>query len=74
VLDSGDGIADDELPFIWERYYKSGKKHKRSVTGTGLGLSIVKKIIELHAGVCGVTSKKGEGSIFWFEINLAEES
>jgi len=68
VTDHGDGISDDELQFIWDRYYKSGKAHKRPVTGTGLGLSIVKKIIQLHGGTCGVTSEIGKGSTFWFEL------
>jgi signal transduction histidine kinase len=68
VTDSGEGIAEKELPYIWDRYYKSGKKHKRAVTGSGLGLSIVKKIIELHGGRCGVSSELGRGSVFWFEV------
>ena len=68
VTDHGEGISDDELPVIWDRYYKSGKAHKRAITGTGLGLSIVKKIIEMHGGTCGVTSEVGKGSTFWFEI------
>ena len=68
VTDHGEGILEEELPLIWDRYYKSGKAHKRAVTGTGLGLSIVKKIIQLHGGTCGVLSEPGKGSTFWFEI------
>jgi signal transduction histidine kinase len=68
VIDTGEGIAEADLPFIWDRYYKSGKAHKRAVAGTGLGLSIVKKIIELHGGVYGVSSEIGKGSTFWFEL------
>ena len=71
VTDQGEGIAEDDLPFIWDRYYKSGKTHKRALTGTGLGLSIVKKIIELHGGTYGVTSSIGKGSTFWFRIETA---
>ena len=70
VTDSGCGISEDELPFIWDRYYKSGKNHKRAVTGTGLGLSIVKKIMELHGGNYGVISEVGKGSTFWFEVRI----
>lgn len=70
ITDSGTGIAEEELPFIWDRYYKSGKNHKRAVTGTGLGLSIVKKIIDLHGGNYGVKSEVYKGSTFWFEINM----
>ena len=70
VTDGGWGIAEDELPFIWDRYYKSGKAHKRAVTGTGLGLSIVKKIIEQHGGEYGAISEVSKGSTFWFEIDI----
>ena len=73
VIDGGEGIAKEELPVIWDRYYKSGKKHKRAVTGTGLGLSIVKKIIEMHRGRYGVASQVGRGSTFWFEIPFINE-
>jgi signal transduction histidine kinase len=68
VTDKGEGIAEAELPFIWDRYYKSEKAHKRALAGTGLGLSIVKKIIDLHKGSYGVISKIDEGSTFWFEL------
>ena len=70
VTDNGEGIAEDDLPFVWDRYYKSGKAHKRAIAGTGLGLSIVKKIIELHDGSYGVKSDVGKGSTFWFEISI----
>lgn len=70
VCDSGDGIDADDLPYIWERYYKVDKNHKRPVTGTGLGLSIVKKIIDLSGGVYGVESQLGVGSTFWFSLNI----
>jgi len=68
VSDKGEGIAQADLPCIWERYYKSEKAHKRALAGTGLGLSIVRRIIELHGGSYGVESEIGEGSTFWFEI------
>lgn len=70
VRDYGEGIAEEDLPLIWDRYYKVDKTHKRAVTGTGLGLSIVKKIIELHGGGYGVSSKLGGGSIFWFCLKI----
>lgn len=70
VIDSGEGIPPEELPHIWDRYYKVDKKHRRPVTGTGLGLSIVKKIIDLHGGIYGVESEFGKGSIFWFMIKI----
>ncbi len=68
VTDGGEGIAGEELPYIWERYYKSRKRHKRAVIGSGLGLSIVKRIVDLHGGSYGVESEYGKGSTFWFEL------
>ncbi len=68
VEDHGDGIKKEDIPYIWDRYYKVGDTHKRAITGTGLGLSIVKKIIELHGGSYGVESKPDIGSVFWFQI------
>lgn len=70
VIDHGEGIQQKDLPYIWERYYKVDKKHKRPKLGTGLGLSIVKKVIELHKGDYGVISEVGKGSIFWFQLDL----
>ena len=70
VADSGEGIAEEDLPYIWDRYYKVEKTHKRAVTGTGLGLSIVKSILDMHHGDYGVTSKINEGSVFWFLLKI----
>ena len=71
ITDRGEGISDEDLPYIWDRYYKSGRNHTRAVAGTGLGLSIVKRIIDLHDGSYGVISEMGKGSTFWFELQIA---
>ncbi|SDB08850.1 sensor histidine kinase [Eubacterium oxidoreducens] len=68
VRDSGVGIEQDQLPYVWNRYYKVDKTHKRAVMGTGLGLSIVKNILDLHSAKYGVESEVGKGSTFWFEL------
>lgn len=68
IEDHGCGIAPEDLPFIWDRYYKVDKIHKRGITGSGLGLSIVKKIIDLHGGTCGTKSSQDKGSVFWFQL------
>lgn len=73
VADSGDGIPAEQLPYIWDRYYK-GENHRRAVIGTGLGLSIVKNALELHHSEYGVWSEPGMGSVFWFELPLAAKS
>ncbi|MBQ7347972.1 MAG: HAMP domain-containing histidine kinase [Clostridia bacterium] len=72
VSDTGKGIEPEEMPLIWDRYYKVDKVHKRATVGTGLGLSIVKGILELHHAAYGVNSTIGKGSIFWFELPLTE--
>lgn len=69
VSDQGQGIPEDELEHVWERYYKSSFNRSRNTSGTGLGLSIVKEILLLHKARFGVISNLGEGSTFWFELN-----
>ncbi|MDL2217036.1 HAMP domain-containing histidine kinase [Christensenellaceae bacterium OttesenSCG-928-M15] len=72
VTDTGEGIPEDRLDEIWERYYKLDEVHTRAMVGSGLGLSIVKSILSQHPGVeYGVTSALGKGSTFWFSIPLA---
>ena len=71
VTDTGEGIPEEKLRDIWERYYKVDREHKRAQVGTGLGLSIVKHILELHGGAYGVVSQLGEGSTFWFELPVS---
>lgn len=66
IADSGEGIEHDELPYIFERYYK-GKKYSES---TGLGLAIVKKIIDLHQTNIYVSSQPGKGTTFSFTLPL----
>ena len=71
VYDHGSGIASEELPHIWDRYFTS-RQRRRSEHGTGLGLSIVKEILTAHKARYGVESGEekegGRGSLFWFEL------
>ncbi len=73
VIDHGAGIPKDKLDYIWDRYYKVDKLHKSAVIGTGLGLSIVKNILDLHNATYGVMSEEGNGSTFWFELDIQKE-
>ena len=74
VSDTGEGIAPEDLPYIWSRYYRGGKPHKRATVGSGLGLNIVKGILDRYGLSYGVESKLGEGSTFWFELPVAQQS
>lgn len=64
ISDTGEGIAPEDLPLIWERFYKGDKSRTRSQGGTGLGLAIVKQIVEGHGGQINVESKLKEGTTF----------
>ncbi|MBY0012182.1 MULTISPECIES: sensor histidine kinase [Paenibacillus] len=64
VEDSGIGIPKDEIPYIFERFYRVEKSRSRQYGGTGLGLSIVKKLVELQGGQITVTSEVDKGTRF----------
>jgi two-component system sensor histidine kinase ResE len=65
VADEGQGIPSEDVPYIFERFYKADKARKRgSSSGTGLGLAIVKNLIDLHHGRIVVESAAGIGTTF----------
>lgn len=68
IKDNGIGIDEKDIPFIFERYYKTNNKYAVNGFSTGLGLAIVKAIFEQHKFKYGVMSKKGKGTSFWFEF------
>ncbi len=69
VLDSGPGIPSEDLPFIFERFYKAGKGRG---SGSGLGLSIAKSVVEAHGGTIGAFNRPQGGSVFTFSLPAAE--
>lgn len=66
IIDTGKGIDEETLKHVWNRYYKTEKKHKRNKIGTGLGLSIVREILEAHNFEYGVKSTLNKGTNFYF--------
>lgn len=71
VEDNGVGIKKDDLPRIFERFYRVDKSRSRNEGGSGLGLSIVKHILEIHKETISVTSTFGEGTCFKFSLEKA---
>ena len=70
VTDTGQGISEEDLKLIFNKYYRA--KMRREKIGTGLGLSIVKAVLIKHKFPYGVQSKLGEGTTFWFKIKRCE--
>lgn len=73
VIDTGSGIPDEDIPFIFERFYKADKARTRSASGTGLGLAITRHIVVEHGGDIVVKSELGQGTTFTVVLPLQEE-
>ena len=74
VKDTGSGIPEEDLPFVFERFYKADKARTRGRSGTGLGLSIAKNIIDAHEGYMSVNSRLNEGTMFSFVLPMRKKS
>jgi len=70
VSDTGSGIPPEDLPYIFERFWRGEKSRSRAGGGSGLGLSIARKLVELHGGAINVTSAVGEGTSIRFTLPL----
>lgn len=73
VTDTGIGIAEEDLPKVFEEFRQLDASIRRRSGGSGLGLAISKKFVELHGGRMWVTSKMGEGTTFYFTLPVREE-
>lgn len=73
IEDNGIGIAPEDLPRLFEKFYRGSQREARSQHGSGLGLAIVRSIAERHGGKIWVESKLGQGSIFYMQIPLAQQ-
>ena len=73
VRDQGPGIPAEDLPHIFERFYRVDKARSREQGGTGLGLSIVKHIVQSHGGKVWAKSELGKGASFYFTLPVKHE-
>ncbi|MFT9115729.1 MAG: ATP-binding protein [Sporolactobacillus sp.] len=73
VRDTGVGISEEDLPFVFERFYKADTARTRGKAGNGLGLSIAKHIVEAHGGEISVHSKQNNGTTFEFTLPIVVE-
>jgi len=68
VRDTGTGIAPDDLPYVFERFWRGDKSRSRTQGSTGLGLAIAKQWVEQHGGQIDVYSQLNQGAVFWFTL------
>ena len=62
IEDTGEGIREEDLPRLYDRFYRADTSRTRAVSGTGLGLSIVQEVVHLHEGTIQITSTVGKGT------------
>jgi signal transduction histidine kinase len=68
VEDTGPGIAEEDLPYVFDRSFRGGHAKQEEIEGSGLGLAIAKEIVTNHGGAIGVSSRQGAGSRFFFAL------
>jgi len=73
LTNSGPEIAPEDLPYIFERFYRGEKSRSRQTGGAGIGLAIVKQIVEAHGGEVGSESRPGQTEI-WFTLPVTPSS
>ena len=73
IEDNGKGIASKDLPYIFDRFYRTDVSRNSSKGGSGIGLSIVRKIMEDHGGKVWATSREGIGTIMYFVLRKYQE-
>lgn len=73
VADTGSGIAAEDLPHVFDRFWRAEKSRSRRTGGSGLGLAIVRHLVEAHGGTVGVTSTLGVGSTFTVRLPVSKD-
>ncbi|MEU1485767.1 HAMP domain-containing sensor histidine kinase [Streptomyces sp. NPDC005752] len=71
VADTGSGMAAEDLPYVFDRFWRAEKSRSRRTGGSGLGLAIVRKLVEAHGGTTSVASTVGQGSVFTLRLPTA---
>jgi signal transduction histidine kinase len=74
VRDRGVGVEENELPHLFEPFFRAQQSRERNQGGTGLGLTLCKRIIEAHGGSLGARLRAGGGMVFWFRLPLEAEA
>ena len=74
IEDNGKGIAAEDLPKVFDRFYRTDSSRNSAQGGSGIGLSIVRKVIEDHGGYVWATSREGEGTCVHFVIRKYQET
>ncbi|KPQ38397.1 MAG: Signal transduction histidine kinase [Phormidium sp. OSCR] len=70
VSDTGIGIAAEDLPYVFDRFWRAERSRSRHSGGTGIGLAITRRLVELHGGTIRVESQLGQGSTFYFSLPM----
>jgi signal transduction histidine kinase len=73
VIDTGTGIAEADLPHVFERFWRADRSRDRHSGGTGIGLAICRRLVDLHGGTIEVQSQLGKGTTFRFSLPIARE-
>ena len=74
VRDSGEGIASQHLPYVFDKFYRVNSQNRSRSSGAGLGLAIAREIVVAHGGEISVISRPGEGSNFTFTLPISAEA
>ena len=74
VRDTGEGIAPEHVPYVFERFYRADRSRARATGGSGIGLAIVKQLVEAHGGYVAVESAPGAGATFRFTLPVAADA
>ncbi|MYR57121.1 two-component sensor histidine kinase, partial [Streptomyces sp. SID625] len=73
VADTGTGIAPDDLPHVFDRFWRAEKSRSRRTGGSGLGLAIARQLVEAHGGTAAAASEPGAGSVFTLRLSAAPD-